>query len=138
MSGFVYGKLAQHAVSAVSLLAENHGQEARLSSGQIAEGRNLPQPVVAKILTALSSAGLVDGTPGPRGGYALARHPGEITLADVVRPFESPDGPVPCPLGPDWCGTGPQCPIHEEIDALREASDRLLGKTNFGGFVREE
>ena len=100
MTGFVYGKMSRHAVSAVSLLAEHHGQSRRLSSAQIAEGRNLPQPVVAKILTTLSAAGLITGMPGPSGGYALAREPGEITLADVIQHFETADESIPCPLGP--------------------------------------
>lgn len=136
MTGFVYGKMSQHAVSAVSFLAEHYGDSSRLSSAQIAEGRNLPQPVVAKILTTLSAAGLISGMPGPSGGYALVRHPGEITLADVVQHFETAEESIPCPLGPGWCGTGPQCPIHDRIDATRKATDRLLGETHFGGFAK--
>lgn len=135
MTGFIYGKMSQHAVSAVSFLAEHHRQAVRLSSAQIAEGRKLPQPVVAKILTTLSAAGLISGIPGPSGGYALARDPSEITLADVVQPFESASESIPCPLGPGWCGTGPRCPIHDQISALREATDRLLRETHFGGFA---
>ncbi len=106
MSGFVYGKMSQHAVSAVSLLAEHHTAGQRLSSAQIATGRKLPQPVVAKILTTLSAARLITGIPGPNGGYSLARPPAEITLLDVVGHFESPDESIPCPLGTrlvwDW------------------------------------
>jgi Rrf2 family protein len=136
MTGFVYGKMSQHAVSAVSFLAEHHGDSTRLSSAQIAEGRSLPQPVVAKILTTLSAAGLISGIPGPSGGYALARNPDKITLADVVQHFEGAEESIPCPLGPGWCGTGPQCPIHNQIDELRQAADRLLGETHFGGFAK--
>jgi Rrf2 family protein len=135
MTGFAYGKMSQHAVSAVSYLAECHGKSVRLSSAQIAEGRKLSQPLVAKILTNLSAAGLVDGIPGPSGGYALTREPADISLADVVQHFESQDDTVPCPLGPGWCGVGPQCPIHDQISSLREGTERLLAETNFGGFV---
>ena len=135
MSAFVYGKMSQHAVSAVSYLAEHYGTSNLLSSGQIAEARCLPQPVVAKILTTLSAAGLVAGTPGPSGGYRLGRDPGEITFFNVVCHFEILGGAIPCPLGPDWCGTGPRCPVHDEIADLRESGDRLLQETNFAGFV---
>ena len=136
MTGFVYGKMSQHAVSAVSYLAEVHLGAGKCSSAQIAEGRSLPKPVVAKILTTLSAAGLVNGTPGPNGGYALARHPAEISLYDVVQHFQSPKDSIPCPLGPDWCGSGPQCPVHDQMAALREASEKLLLESNFGGFVK--
>ena len=137
MSGFVYGKMSQYAVSAVSYLAEHHGGDAMLSSAQIAEGRSLPRPVVAKILTTLSAAGIIRGIPGPNGGYALARAPKDITLLDVVEQFESTGGSIPCPLGPDWCGNGPHCPVHDKIEALRRSADSLLCESNFGGFVKK-
>ncbi len=135
MSAFVYGKMSQHAVSAVSYLAEKYGDGQRVSSGQVAEARRLPQPVVAKILTTLSSAGLVTGTPGPSGGYRLAKDPAEITFMSVVRHFENLRGGIPCPLGLDWCGSHRPCPVHDEITALRESANLLLEKTHFGGFA---
>ena len=62
-----FGKTAQTAVSAMSLLAEVYdGGKTKLSSHDIAARRELPQPVVAKVLTIVSSLGLVDGTRGPR------------------------------------------------------------------------
>jgi len=136
MNAFVYGKMSQHAVSAVSLLAERYGDGTVLSSGQIAEGRNLSKPVVAKIMTILSAAGLTHGVPGPNGGYCLTRDPAEIALLDVVQHFETVETSIPCPLGPDWCGNGPMCPVHDEIQKLRSAADELLRTTNFGGFVK--
>ena len=136
MSSFVYGKMSQYAVSAVSYLAEHHGGGAMLSSAQIAEGRSLPKPVVAKILTTLSAAGIIRGIPGPNGGYALARNPSDITLLDIVEQFENTGGAIPCPLGPDWCGNGPQCPVHDKIEALRMSADSLLRGSNFDGFVK--
>ena len=73
-----YGKAAQTAIAAVSRLAEVYDPEKRikLNSSDIAEKRHLPQPVVAKILTNLSLAGIVNGSPGPGGGYWLSRPPG--------------------------------------------------------------
>lgn len=136
MKAFVYGKMSQHAVSAVSFLAENYGSGIPLSSAQIAQARDLSKPAVAKILTILSSAGLIKGVPGPHGGYSLARHPKNIALLDVVMQFESMDGELPCPLGPGWCGNGPVCPVHDQLEKLRDTADELLRSSNFGGFVK--
>ena len=61
-----YGKMAQNAISAMSYLAEVYdGGTTKLSSGDIAKRRNLPQTLVAKILVVLSQAQLVDGSPRP-------------------------------------------------------------------------
>jgi Rrf2 family protein len=132
-----YGKTAQTAVSAVSRLAEVHdpAQRVKLNSADIAENRNLPQPVVAKVLTILSQAGIVTGSPGPGGGYSLARPPAEITLFDVVALFERLGESISCPFGPDYCGTGPHCPLHFDILKVREQINTFLKTTTFARFV---
>lgn len=109
-----YNKLAQTAVCAASRLAELE-PGARLRSAEIAKSRNLPQPIVAKVLTVLSQAGLVDGVTGPGGGYALAKPPEQITLLDVARQFDRIDDVATCPFGPTWCGTGNPCPLHNQL-----------------------
>ena len=94
------GKTAQTAISAMSLLAERFaGGETRLSSEDVASNRNLPKPLVAKVLTILSTAGLVNGTRGPGGGYWLAKSPEAITLADITGRFEREFEGILCPFG---------------------------------------
>jgi Rrf2 family transcriptional regulator, iron-sulfur cluster assembly transcription factor len=111
-----FGKTAQTAISALSLLAELYdGGKTKLSSAQIAEKRGLPQPVVAKVLTIVSSLGLVDGTRGPGGGYWLKKPPEKISLLDIVEEFERQDAGIMCPFGPNWCGHGAPCPMHDTL-----------------------
>ncbi|MFO0797035.1 MAG: Rrf2 family transcriptional regulator [Gemmataceae bacterium] len=132
-----YGKTAQTAIAAVSRLAEVHDKAKRvkLNSADIAENRRLPQPVVAKVLTILSQAGIVIGSPGPGGGYWLARPPEQVTLHDVVALFERVDQNVSCPFGPDYCGTGPHCPLHFDMLRVREQMVAFLKTTTFARFV---
>ena len=83
---FGYGKMSGCAVAAMSALAEVFPQDSTLSSHQIAESRNLSQPLVGKIMTILSQHGLVKGSRGPGGGYRPARDPATITSATVPAP----------------------------------------------------
>jgi len=111
-----FGKLAQTAIAAMSVLAEHYdGGKTKLNSADIAAARELPQPVVAKVLTTLSSLGLIDGTRGPGGGYWLKREPKEISLFEIVAEFERADSTIMCPFGPNWCGSGDPCPMHDSI-----------------------
>jgi Rrf2 family protein len=111
-----FGKTAQTAISALSLLAEIYdGGKTKLSSLEIAQRRELPQPVVAKVLTIVSSLGLVDGTRGPGGGYWLKKEPKDISLLDIVAEFERTDNEIMCPFGPNWCGHGEPCPMHDAL-----------------------
>ena len=132
-------KTTQNAIAAMSRLAEIHdGPSAHLaSSREIAENRNLPVPLVGKILTELSRSGLVVGSPGPGGGYRLAKPPSQITLKDVVTLFER-DNDQPCPYGPDWCGKKAPCPLHESLSAMKEDFDRYLASTTFAVFEKTQ
>ena len=106
-----YGKVAQAAICATSMLAEHYDAKSpkRFNSADIAKSRKLSQAIVAKVLTTLSQSGVVHGAPGPGGGYTLARPPEQITLLDIVSPFERLEPSVSCPYGEGWCGTGAHC-----------------------------
>lgn len=132
-----YGKTAQHAVAAVSRLAEVYDPDrpVKLNSADIAASRRLPKPVIAKVLTILSQAGIVSGSPGPGGGYWLARPPENITIYDVVTLFERLDQNVSCPFGPDYCGSGPHCPLHVDMLTIREQMIAFLQTNTFVRFV---
>ncbi|MFO0949255.1 MAG: Rrf2 family transcriptional regulator [Planctomycetota bacterium] len=132
-----YSKMAQTAISAISILAEAYGKggTSKFNSAEIAKLRGLPKPVIAKVLTILSQAGLVKGSPGPGGGYALARPPENITLFEVISLFDRVDRNVSCPFGPDYCGVGPHCPLHEQLLNLREEMTRFLHSTTLAAFV---
>lgn len=132
---FTYSKLAQAGIAAVSYLAEKSGEQRLVGSGEIAEARELSRVLVAKILTLLSSAGLVSGKSGPTGGYQLARHPATISLLDVVRVFEDVENRVMCPFGPNWCGVKDPCPLHDSLFALHQDVLARLELETFAQFV---
>jgi Rrf2 family protein len=129
-------KTTQNAIAAMSRLAELYqvpGQVA--ASRDIAESRNLPIPLVSKILTDLSRGGLVTASPGPGGGYRLARKPSEISLKDVITLFERPDE-LACPYGPGWCGNREPCPLHFSLLEMRKVLDDYQRNTTFEAFAK--
>lgn len=132
---FSYSKLAQSAIAAVSYLASVSPEERLAGSAEIAEARQLSRMLVAKILTMLSAADLVEGKPGPSGGYKLSRPPADITLLDVVSVFEDPTNRVMCPFGPNWCGVGPNCPLHDSFVEMHQSTLDCLHHQNFQQFV---
>ena len=130
-----YGKMSGCAISALSALAEHYPDPSPLSSLQIAELRNYPQTLVAKVMTTLSTAGLVTGSRGPGGGYLLARQPQKICLIEIVRLFEGTKEALPCPYGPGHCGSDPPCPMHEQLNRLREEYLDVLEDSTLGVFA---
>jgi Rrf2 family protein len=130
-----YGKTAQHSIAAMSRLAEAYAEKRLLSSIDIARDRHLAQTLVAKLLTMLSQAGLVEGSRGPGGGYRLARAPGKISLLDIVSVFERLENRTVCPFGPEWCGKNDPCPLHDAYVRFGEQFDSFLRQTKLDVFL---
>lgn len=127
---FSYSKLAQSGISAVSYLAAVARGGGLHGSAEIAQARQLSRQMTAKVLTLLSRQGIVEGTPGPSGGYRLGRPAAEITLLDVVRVFDNLEERVMCPFGPHWCGIKDPCPLHDRLMGLhQEVLDKLAHET---------
>lgn len=126
---------ADYALRAMIYLAQSPPQE-RISTGKIAKAQHIPSSFLAKIISQLSIAGLLNTSRGARGGVQLSKPADEITLLEVV---EAIDGPVKinecvgetghceyeetCPMAPIWKD------IHEElVKRLRGTSIGALAK----------
>src|SRR3954464_1070891 len=57
---------------------------------EIADRQKVPLRFLEQILQDLRKAGIVEARRGPRGGYALARSPAEISLAEVLHAVRGP------------------------------------------------
>lgn len=121
---FIFGRTSANAIAVVSHLAADPSK--RSGSPEIAKSRGLSVPLTAKLLTQLSSAGIVNGQPGPGGGYSLDKPASSISLYDIVSLFEPKNSPSVCPFGRDWCGKGDPCPIHDDIVKISETNEQML------------
>jgi Rrf2 family protein len=80
-----------YAVRASLVLARAWNQEAGAVKGeQIATGQQIPLKYLENILSELRQSGIVRSQRGAEGGYWLARAPGEISVADIIRAVEGP------------------------------------------------
>jgi len=122
----------------MSFLAEAYDGDKRVSSLDIAKSRQLPKPLVAKLLVVLSQAGFITGAPGPKGGYSLAKNPNEITLHEIVSQFEKTSDTIMCPFGPNWCGNKEPCPLHNEIVDMQDRLSTFLRNTTLQVFQQTE
>jgi FeS assembly SUF system regulator len=99
-----------YGVGILALMARD--PDARYSAAALAESRGLPQPIVSKILKHLARSDLVVSYRGAKGGYGLARTPGEISIAEVITVLEGPIALTDCiEDGRSACQYGSQCNI---------------------------
>ena len=125
---------ADYAVRAVLYLAKI-GPDQRAATSQIAEDQQIPPSFLAKIVSQLSVAGLLQTSRGARGGVSLARTPEQISLLEVI---EAIDGPIllnECVANSGACSFGDTCPMRPVwCDAQTELITRLKA-TTFDTFV---
>jgi Rrf2 family protein len=78
----------EYACQVLAQLARSFGSETVRQVDDLARAEALSPNYLVQILTGLRGAGLVVSRRGKHGGYLLARHPGEITLAEIVAAME--------------------------------------------------
>jgi Rrf2 family protein len=126
---------ADYALRAVLYLV-NLGDERRAATSQIAEEQKIPPSFLAKIVSQLSVAGLLQTSRGARGGVSLARSPEKISLLEVV---EAIDGPIllnECVIDSGVCVFGENCALRPVFcDAQAELVNRLE-RTTFDKVVQ--
>jgi Rrf2 family protein len=122
---------ADYAVHAVLYLAQmKHGD--RIATSNVAKAQHIPSPFLAKIISQLSTAGLLHTSRGARGGVMLAREPKDITLLEVI---EAVDGPIQlkeCVSSDGVCTFGDDCPIKSVWCQAQEELVARLRNTDFG------
>ena len=87
--------LADYAVVILTAAAARPAGD-RLSASALAEATGLPLPTAQKVLGKLGQAGLLTATRGIGGGFAFARRPSEISLADIIEAVEGPIAMTQC------------------------------------------
>lgn len=120
---------ADYAMRAVAYLA-NLGPDRKAATSQIAEEQKIPPSFLAKIVSQLSVAGLLQTSRGARGGVSLARTPDDISFLEVV---EAIDGPIllnECVTDSRACSFGETCALRPVFcDAQADLVNRLESTT---------
>jgi Rrf2 family protein len=101
---------AKQASDKAKLASKRSKQASRkgVATSTIAKEMKIPPSFLAKIISQLHIAALVDASRGAHGGVSLAREPREISLLDVV---EAIDGPI---LLNECVGTNKPCVFEAE------------------------
>jgi Rrf2 family protein len=119
-----FTKRADYGLMAIHYIATNDGFGA-VSAKRIAEEFAIPPELMAKILQRLAKQGLVVSTNGPKGGYALARRPTEITVGQVIRALEGPINIVSC-LEDSECPQMEKCNLRRPVHKIQAAISQVL------------
>ncbi|MBM2832138.1 MAG: BadM/Rrf2 family transcriptional regulator [Dehalococcoidia bacterium] len=127
-------KSAQYALQSMLCLA---AFDKLTSARRMAHELSLPANFLSKVLQQLHKRDLVDSTPGPRGGFVLARPSDEITLLEVFEAIDGIESGAECYLGLGTCDRVHRCPIHEECSAGTTRLKLVLAKSTLKSVLNE-
>jgi Rrf2 family protein len=128
---------ADYAIRAAAELAATD-PAVPLKAERISDAQDIPIKFLETILLELKHAGIVRSQRGPDGGYALARPPGEIGLADVIRAVDGPLANVRGDRPENTTYTGVAEPLTTVWIAVRAALRQILEETSLGDLVTGE
>ena len=125
----------QYALRAVLYVAE-HGSAGPIRVDAIAADLRAPRNYLSKTMHALARAGILKSERGPRGGFRLARPADQISLGEVVAPFE-PMTERRCLLGRTTCGWKNPCSAHPRWEAVAVAQQAFFRETTVADLLGE-
>ena len=120
-----FTKRADYGLMAIHYIAI-HEDGGAVSAKRIAEEFAIPPELLAKILQRLAKERLILSQNGPKGGYALARRPMEITVGQVVRALEGPIHIVECLEEDSDCPQMARCNLRRPVQKIQAAISQML------------
>ena len=127
------GEYASRAMLELSL----RYQDGPIHSREISKAQEIPQRFLEQILLLLKRAGYLKSRKGQKGGYVLAKPPGEINVAEVIRVMDGPLAPIDCVsvMAHEPCPMEGTCGLRWLWKDVRDAVADILEKTTFADLV---
>ena len=126
---------AQYALRAVLHLAA-HPDDAPIAAANIAAALDIPDNYLGKILYQLSRQGILHSLRGKHGGFSLAVPPEELSLLQVVEPFDQIGERRSCLLGQPECSDGEPCAAHHRWKEVAQEVEAFFRDTTAADLLR--
>jgi Rrf2 family protein len=126
----------RYGIRAVIELAQDDGKRP-LQLKTIAERQGISIKYLEQLMGILRSAGFVRSVRGAKGGYVLARPPGEITLHEVFRCLEGSVTTTECVEDKDYCGRWADCAARKVWIQVEEAIQRVLSGITLADLIQQ-
>jgi len=108
-----------------------------VSTRNIANAENIPYPISCKILQILHKAKLVNSSMGPRGGFALARAPAQITLLQIIEAIQGRLTLNCCLVNDDACPRQVNCAVNKKLINLQQQIEQYLDEITLKELLKD-
>ena len=129
-------RTAAYAVQAVVFIASRAGARP-VAVVEIAHALTVPEKYLARVMNTLARRSTLTSTRGARGGFQLARSADDLTLAEIVAPFDPIGEPPQCLLRNVRCGVGGQCSAHNAWYGVADTVRKFFQVTTVADLIRD-
>lgn len=127
-------KLTDYATVILSHMAKDGG--VLFTAVGIADATGIALPTVSKILKILVNAKVLVSSRGANGGYALARPPEAISVAEVIGALEGPIAVTECSITHDGCEQASGCGISGNWNLINQAIRSTLESITLADMIK--
>ena len=124
-------KLADYGTQVMTYMARDRDVH---SASEVAAGLGIAAPTVSKILKMLAREALVVSVLGAKGGYMLARHPSEISIAEIIYAMDGPISITEC-SGTSVCDRESTCSTRSKWQGINHIIHDALNKVNLAEMI---
>lgn len=129
-------RTAEYALRAVLLVAREPGGSP-VGAARLAEALDIPRNYLSKTLHQLGRSGILTSSRGKAGGFQLARPAEEVTLIEIVTPFDNLPSKRYCLLGRTVCNDQTPCAAHARWKGVAERIGEFFRETTVADLVRD-
>ena len=114
-----------------------HSERERVSLREIGQRQDISAKYLEQLARSLCASGLLNGSRGQGGGYALSKGADEISVGDILRSAEGTVAPVSCLAHPETaCPRRDECTTIEFWAGLDDAIERYVDAWTLDDLVR--
>ena len=113
-------------------------EKQKIQLDEIAEKLTVPRYFLGKIMNRLAKDGVLGSEKGHKGGFSIndkTMHTSLLNLVKITGDSEMFDS---CVLRLRKCNSKHPCPLHHEIENLRNQWHRLLAETTVGDLLKKD
>ena len=125
---------ARYGIRAMFELAVNYNGKP-MPIKTISRNQDISKKYLHSLLTILRSTGFVRSVLGSSGGFALTRHPSQITFFEIVTALEGPLSIVDCVTDNSICDRSIDCASKEIWTEVNNAIEKVLSSTTLEDLV---
>ena len=137
-SCMVFSKSFGYALRGILYIAILSEKKDKIQLDEIAEKLTVPRYFLGKIMNRLAKEGVLDSEKGPIGGFSINDKTIATSLLRLVKITGDSELFDSCVLRLRKCNSNNPCPLHFEIETLRNQWHKLLAETTVDDLLKKD